>query len=132
MNDVAGSAARIQAVMTAKTALLETLKRDGTWVPTPVSLVAADGRLYFRSYRQASKAKRLRNFPQVRLAPCTMRGTPTGAAVTGRARLLDGEQEVLVRRLLRRRFPVMHGIAVPLTHRLKGLATQHYEIDLDT
>jgi uncharacterized protein len=132
MNDIAGSADPIQAVMAAKTGLLETRKRDGSWVATPVSLVAADGHLYFRSYQEAGKAKRLRNFPQVRVAPCTMAAKPTGDAVTGRAHLLDDAQSRVVARLLRRRFPVMHGILVPLAHRLKGYTTLHYELDLDS
>ena len=132
MNDIAGSADPVQAVMGAKTGLLETLKRDGSWVATPVSLVTADGHQYFRSYQEAAKAKRLRNFPQVRVAPCTVVGKPTGDAVTGRARLLDDAEARVAARLLRRRFPVLHGILVPLAHRLKGWTTLHYELDLDS
>ena len=51
-----------------KTIRLETRKRDGTWVATPVSLVVRDGRLFFRTYKQSGKAKRLRNFSAVRVA----------------------------------------------------------------
>ena len=61
----AGALARLGS---PKTVLLETRRRDGTWVPTPVSLVIDAGRAYFRTYDASGKYKRLRNFPQVRLA----------------------------------------------------------------
>ena len=59
--------------------LLETRKRDGSWVGTPVNLVVEGGRGFFKSYDAAGKAKRLRNFPEVRVAPCTMRGRVTSS-----------------------------------------------------
>src|SRR5918911_4571377 len=75
-----------------RTVLLETQRRDGSWVPSPVSLVADGGHLYFRTYDASGKAKRLRNFPDVRVAPATLRGRPLGPAVKGRGRLLQGEE----------------------------------------
>jgi PPOX class probable F420-dependent enzyme len=110
-----------------KTILLETRKRDGTWVATPVSLAASDGHLFFRTYRQSGKAKRLRNFSEIRVAPCTFLGKPRGDAVNGRAHLLDEGQSAMTRRLLRRRHPVLHGVLVPLIHRVMRYDTQHYE-----
>ena len=57
---------------------LETRKRDGSWVATPVS-VAVDGEhAYFRTWDVSGKARRLRNFPEVRVAPSTLTGKPTG------------------------------------------------------
>ncbi|AGZ44719.1 PPOX class F420-dependent oxidoreductase [Actinoplanes friuliensis] len=114
-----------------RTVLLETRKRDGSWVATPVSIVADAGRAYFRSYDAAGKAKRLRNFPQVRVAPCTMRGRPTGPAVAGSARLLSDEEAAPVRRMLAAKHPVLHGRLVPALHRRKGWTTLHYELTLE-
>ena len=116
---------------TTSTIVLETRRRDGTWVPTAVSLVADGTRLYFRSYDASGKAKRLRNFPEVRVAPATLRGRPLAPAVKGRARLLHGEEAERVRALLARRFPVLHGRLVPWMHRRKGWTTLHYELVLD-
>jgi uncharacterized protein len=112
------------------TVLLETRRRDGTFVATPVSLVVDGGRAYFRTYDAAGKAKRLRNFPEVRVAPSTLRGRPTGPAVDARARLLQGAEAEHARRVLARRFPVLHGVLVPWAHRLKGWTTLHYELEL--
>ena len=110
--------------------LLETRKRDGTWVGTPVSIVVADGRAFFRTYDASGKAKRLRNFPEVRVAPSTMRGRPTGPSVTGTARLLDDDEAVRVRALLAEKYPWLHGRLVPAMHRRKGWRTLHYELEL--
>ncbi|BDZ44773.1 PPOX class F420-dependent oxidoreductase [Naasia aerilata] len=110
------------------TAALETRKRDGSWVRTPVSLVTHDGRTYFRTYASAGKAKRLRNFTEVRVSPCTLLGRPLGPAVAGETRLLGPEEALVARRLLRRRHPVLQGVAVPLFHRLMHYRTLHYEL----
>lgn len=113
-----------------KTVLLETRKRDGTWVGTPVSIVVAAGRAYFRTYDTSGKAKRLRNFPEVRVAPSTLRGRPTGPPVAGRVRLLDDGEADRARGLLATRYPWLHGRMVPQWHRLKGWTTLHYELEL--
>ena len=113
-----------------KTINLETRKRDGTWVATPVSLVQRDGRLYFRTYKQSGKAKRLRNFAAVRVAPSSFLGKPKGDATAGTARLLGPEDSLATRRLLRRRHPVLHGVLVPSLHRVMRYDTQHYELTL--
>jgi PPOX class probable F420-dependent enzyme len=112
------------------TVLLETRRRDGTWVPTPVSLVTDGRSAYFRTYDAAGKAKRLRTFPDVRVAPCTLRGRRLGPSVQARVRLLDGAEAERARRLLARRFPVLHGRLVPWLHRLRGWTTLHYELQL--
>lgn len=113
-----------------KTVLLETRKRDGTWVGTPVSIVVDGGRAFFRSYDASGKAKRLRNFPEVKVSPSTMRGRPTGPSVTGTARLLDDDEAIRVRALLAAKYPWLHGRIVPAMHRRKGWQTLHYELEL--
>jgi uncharacterized protein len=115
----------------AKTILLTTYKRDGTPVGTPVSIAFDGDRAFFRSYDQAWKAKRLRNNCRVEFAPATLRGTPTGPPVRGRATLLAGEQAQIAARALARRHRVLQGILVPLAHRLRGYRTLHYELTPD-
>jgi uncharacterized protein len=123
-----GPAAALDQLGHTKTVQLQTRKRDGTWVPTPVSLVIEGDRAYFRSYDSSGKYKRLRNFPQVRLAASTFRGRPTGPVVEGRVRVLDGAQARHASELLAQRFPLLHGRMVPWMHRRKGWATVHYEV----
>jgi hypothetical protein len=125
MNDVS------KRLRTAGTALLESYKRDGTAVGTPVSLAWDGDRLFFRSYDRAWKTKRLRRNPAVRVAPSTLRGRPTGDPIAARAVLLDGEDASTAARALARRHRVLQGFLVPMTHRLARYRTMHYELHLD-
>jgi PPOX class probable F420-dependent enzyme len=114
-----------------KTAVLTTWKRDGTPVGTPLS-VAVDGqRAFVRSFEKAGKTRRLRNRPEAELAPSTARGRPTGPAIQVSARRLEGAEARHASRLLARKHPMLHGVLVPLAHRL-GRArygrTVHFEL----
>ena len=82
----------LAAARAAKTILLTTYKRDGTPVPTPVSIAFDGDRAFFRSYGKAWKTKRLRNNPCVEFAASTLRGKPIGPPVRACAILLEGGQ----------------------------------------
>jgi len=112
----------------ARNLRLETRRRDGTWVATAVNPVVDDGRVLFRTWAESGKAKRLRNFAEVRIAPATARGRPTGEVVEGRATRLEGSEDDHARHLIERRFRLLQGVAVPLYHRLRGLHTVHYAV----
>lgn len=101
-----------------KTILLTTFRRDGTPVPTPVSIAVEDGRAYSRSYEKAGKTRRLRNDPRVEVVPSTARGKPVGPALEARAHRLDGAEAHHAAQLLSRKHPLLHGVVVPLGHRL--------------
>ncbi|MHA6804123.1 PPOX class F420-dependent oxidoreductase [Salinifilum ghardaiensis] len=110
------------------TILLKTRKRDGSWVDTPVSIVVRGDHAYIRTYDKAGKSKRLRNFSEVRFCPSTFRGTPTGAMVAARARLLDGDEARQAAKLLTRKYRLLHGVVVPVGHRIMRTRTLHYEL----
>jgi uncharacterized protein len=118
----------LQPFVAQKVVLLQTRKRDGSWVDTPVNIAVRGQRAYFRTPGKASKNKRLRNFPDVRFAPCTWRGRPTGTPVRATTRLLDGDESASAARLINRKHPVLQGIIVPLAHRLLRTETLHYEL----
>jgi PPOX class probable F420-dependent enzyme len=111
---------------------LGTRKRDGSWVATPVSIVEIDGRLFFRAYDVSGKARRLRNFPEVRVTPSTVRGRMTGVTRTGTARLLTEAESAPVRAALAAKYPILQGRLVPALHKRKGWTTVHYELTLDS
>ena len=115
----------------ARTILLTTYKRDGTAVPTPVSIAFGDGRAFFRSYDKAWKTKRLRNNPRVEFAPSTLRGKPTGPPVKARATLLEGGQARVAAKALARQHRVLQGFLVPMAHRIRRYHTMHYELTPD-
>jgi PPOX class probable F420-dependent enzyme len=72
-----------------KYCLLVTYRRSGNAVPTPVWFGLSNGKLYVRSEANVAKIKRIRHDPQVRVAPCTVRGKPLGLPAEGRARVLE-------------------------------------------
>ncbi len=120
--------APLQPFVGQRTILLQTGKRDGSWVPTPVHIAVHGDHAYIRTYAKAGKSKRLRNFPEVRFSPSTIRGRPTGATVHARARLLAGGDARTAARHLARKYRVLHGVAIPVAHRLMRTATLHYEL----
>jgi uncharacterized protein len=119
---------QLQPFVQQRTILLQTRRRDGSWAATPVSVAVQADRAYIRTYAKAGKPKRLRNFPEVRFSPSTFLGRPTGPTVHARARLLAGDQDRMAARLLSRKYPVLHGLVVPLAHRLMRTSTLHYEL----
>jgi PPOX class probable F420-dependent enzyme len=119
----------LSSLKDTKTVLLTTYKRDGTPIDTAVSIAFNGDRAFFRSYDKAWKTKRLRNNPNVEVAPATVKGTPTGPALEARATLLDSEQATVAAHALARRHRVLHGVMVPLLHRLRRHRTMHYELE---
>jgi PPOX class probable F420-dependent enzyme len=122
---------RLAPFVEQKTAVLTTFRRNGTAVPTPLSLAVDGDHAYFRTFETAGKTKRLRNDAHVEIAPSTAKGTPTGDPIPAETRLLDGDQDRHAARLLRRKHPLLHGVVVPLSHRLgraKFGRTIHYEL----
>ncbi|WP_419751918.1 PPOX class F420-dependent oxidoreductase [Geodermatophilus sp. CPCC 206100] len=108
--------------------LLTTRRRNGTWVGTPVNVAVDGDRAYFGTPASTAKVPRLRNSPDVRVAPCTPRGTPTGPGLPARARLLGGGEAAAAARLLRRAHPVVHGVLVPLELRIRRTRGLYYEL----
>jgi uncharacterized protein len=128
INEPGQGPAQLQPFVRQRTILLQTRKRDGSWVPTPVNIAVGGDRAYIRTYAKAGKSKRLRNFPEVRFSPSTIRGRPTGAMVHARARLLAGDEARTAARTLSRKYRVLHGLVIPQAHRLMRTSTLHYEL----
>ncbi len=112
--------------------LLTTYKRDGTAVGTPVNIAVDGDHAYIRTYDKAWKAKRMRNNPEVEIAPSTARGVPTGPPSKAQVRLLDtdGAEARRAAELLQRKHRLLQGVFVPLFHRMKKYRTLHYEVRL--
>jgi len=74
---------------------LATRKRNGDWRWTAVWFAAAEGpgRYYIFSAANAGKVKRLRNFSEIQVAPCTASGIITGDATLGLGRLIEEASE---------------------------------------
>jgi uncharacterized protein len=88
---------------------LETFRRNGVGVRTPVWFAAEPGScspelLYVYSEADSGKAKRIRNNPRVKVAPCDMRGRAKSQWVDAQARIVTGEEAERGMRLLNRKY----------------------------
>jgi uncharacterized protein len=120
--------ASLEPLRQTKTILLTTYERDGTPVATPVSIAFDNDRAFFRTWHKAHKTKRLRNNPNVKAAPSTLKGDPTGPPMDAHARLLEGREAQVAASALARRHRVLQAVVVPLGHRLMRYRTMHYEL----
>jgi PPOX class probable F420-dependent enzyme len=75
----------------AKYVNLETFKKDGTGVKTPVWVASLDGKLVIGTGRSTYKTKRILNNPRVRVAVCNANGSQIlGPWYEGKARVVEG------------------------------------------
>jgi uncharacterized protein len=83
---------------------LESYRKSGQAVATPVWFAEEAGEMYIYSLANAGKVKRIRNNPRVRVMPCDVRGRPKGEWVEGVARILDAAGGERAHRLLDRKY----------------------------
>ena len=73
---------------------LETYRKNGTAVQTPVWFVIDDGQVFVTTRPDTGKVKRLKNNQSVKIMPCGMRGESKGEWMAGTARFAsDSETE---------------------------------------
>ena len=88
---------------------LETFRKNGEGVKTPVWTVAKEGKLLVWTQGDSWKAKRARNNPRVRVAACDMRGNAEGSWFEGVVTSISDDKEVKkeMSRGLRRKYHVV-------------------------
>jgi len=92
----------------AKYLSLETFRKTGVGVRTPVWFAEDPARrpttFYVYSAPDSGKAKRVRNNPKARIAPCNMRGSLRGAWVEARARICESDEAAKGQSLLAQKY----------------------------
>ncbi len=83
---------------------LESFRKNGQGVRTPLWFVEDDGTLYFYTVAHSYKVKRILNNPRVRVAPCDARGKVKGEWVDATARRLDQAEARHADELLNRKY----------------------------
>lgn len=86
---------------------LTSYRKDGTAVRTPLWFAEGGDALYVMTRSDSWKYKRIRNRPQVEVAPCTMRGTVTGPDFPALAAVLPESAWPEARRLLAGKYWLM-------------------------
>ena len=71
---------------------LETYKRDGTPVRTPVWFMIDGDIVYVVTREKTGKVKRLKNNQNIRIVPCSFKGKPESEWMKGIAQKVTGEE----------------------------------------
>jgi uncharacterized protein len=83
---------------------LATFRKNGKPVYTPVWFAEEDGHLYVMTNSKSGKSKRIRNNPNVKIAPSTMRGKITGPEFPANVRFLQPDEFRHARQLLNAKY----------------------------
>ena len=83
---------------------LTTYRKNGQPMVTPVWFAPDGDRIVGTTMRQSGKIKRIRNNPEVSVAPSTATGQVLGDAVQGVARVLLPEEEAVAKTALRNKY----------------------------
>src|SRR5207247_11440329 len=83
---------------------LETFKKNGQGVKTPVWFVLHNDALYVYTEADSWKVKRIRNNRRVRVAVCNIRGDIKGPWLDATASLVDGAERLAADKLLHRKY----------------------------
>jgi uncharacterized protein len=92
------------AIHNQKYISLTTIRKTGAGVATPVWFGEENDKLYVMTRSDMGKTKRIRNNPQVKVAPCTMSGKVTGAEFAATARILPNDEHRNARATLNRKY----------------------------
>ena len=71
---------------------LETYKKDGTPVRTPVWFMIDGDIVYVVTREKTGKVKRLKNNQNIRIVPCSFKGKPESEWIKGIAQNVTGEE----------------------------------------
>lgn len=107
---------------------LETYRRNGEAVKTPVWFVERGGKLYVWTIATSGKARRIRNNSKARIAPCSVRGEPKGGWVEAKAHLVEAEAYPPIIDMLRTKY----GFQFWLLSHLHGKGRIVFEIERGT
>jgi uncharacterized protein len=123
------------------TVILTTYRRDGNEVDTPLHIALDGDRAFIRTYARAGKMRRIRRNQHVTMWPATtgkksrvlvlMRpraAKRAGPGIQAHARVLDGVEAREASNALHRKYLLLQGWLIPLSHRL--MRTQTVDIEL--
>jgi PPOX class probable F420-dependent enzyme len=89
---------------------IETYRRNGEPVRTPVWFIEDGAVFYVRTAVSTGKYKRIRNNPSVRIAPCDSRGNVKGEWLSAEASIAPEPEFERVYRLLRKKYGMMYAV----------------------
>ena len=110
---------RLEELAKHKYINLETYKKSGQPVRTPVWFMIDNNLIYVVTSADTGKAKRLRNNPSVRIVPSSYNGEPKGEWNDGRARFAEGSEAERAIQLRKKKY----GLQARLAGMFRGAST---------
>jgi len=83
---------------------LETYKKDGTPVRTPVWFVIDNDLIYVITRDGTGKVKRLKNNQDVRIVSCSFKGEPKNEWIKGKAEKITGKEADIAIKLRKKKY----------------------------
>ena len=83
---------------------LETYKKDGTSVRTPVWFVIDNDLIYVITRDSTGKVKRLENNQDVQIVSCSFKGEPKNEWIKGKAEKITGEKADIAIKLRKKKY----------------------------
>ena len=105
---------------------LETYKKDGTPVRTPVWFVIDNDLIYVITRESTGKVKRLKNNHDVRIVLCSFKGEPKSEWIKGKAEKIMGEKADIAIKLRKKKY----GMSARLVGLLRKGNSIVYSIEL--
>jgi PPOX class probable F420-dependent enzyme len=87
---------------------IETYRKSGRPVRTPVWFAESSGILYVRTSDDTGKYKRIRNDSSVQVAPCDMRGNVKGEWVKAEARIVSDDEKERAYKMLEKKYGLIY------------------------
>ena len=95
---------KVESLSKLKYINLETFRKNGNGVKTPVWFVTENDKIYVITRESTGKVKRLANNPQVNFAPCSFKGNIEGEWISGKTTLITGEEAQKAVKLRKRKY----------------------------
>jgi PPOX class probable F420-dependent enzyme len=92
---------------------LETYKKSGQAVQTPMWFINYNDAIYVSTSRDSAKVKRLRNNSHVRIVPCNFIGCTNGEWVEANTHIVNSSQSEKVNKLLKQKYDLQQQTTFP-------------------
>lgn len=108
---------------------VETYRKNGRIVNTTVWFIDFRGRIHFRTDPNSGKVRRIKNNPNVRIAPSDIRGHVKGTPIEGVANIQNDTEYETINSMLNKKYGLM-GVLVRLMYKLRNIKPMIMSVQL--
>lgn len=109
---------------------IETYRKNGSGVRTPIWFIIYQGIIFFRTDAKSGKVKRIRNNSHVKIAPCDIRGNLKGTWFDGKAKFADSKESSIVFTMIDKKYGFLTTL-IRSFNKIRGTVPIAMSISLD-